>query len=94
MNNQTGLNDKDHAEGQSLLNDGLGARLTKCLKRIAEGKSKPDFNAVCKLDDLGYIKISGTSDDVSIELTNKGINYLASNVKLTRPPISAEQTEK
>ena len=64
------------------LNDGLGARLTKCLKRIAEGKSKPDFNAVCKLDDLGYIKISGTSDEVSIELTNKGINYLASNDKL------------
>jgi len=54
----------------------LDKRLLKCLRRIAEHKSKPDFSAVFRLEEKGLVTITGTSDDLSIEITEKAKPYL------------------
>ena len=58
----------------------LDKRLLKCLSRIAEHRSKPDFDAVFILEKKGLVTITGSSDDLSIEITEKAKPYLMPNV--------------
>ena len=56
----------------------MNKRLIKCLKRINENKSIPDFYAVFMLQDRKLVNIYGnSSDDLAIEITEKGKLALA-----------------
>jgi DNA-binding PadR family transcriptional regulator len=40
--------------------------------RNAERRAYPDFDAVMDLDEQGYLAISGSSDDLTIAITDTG----------------------
>lgn len=44
----------------------------RCLRRISEGKSVPDFGAVCWLDKHGFLRMTGSGDDIWITVTAQG----------------------
>lgn len=54
----------------------MNKRMMKCLRRIAERKSIPDFGAWCDLEAEGYIKVSGPSDDIETVITDAGQKIL------------------
>ena len=56
----------------------MSPRLLKCLRRIADGKSKPDFDAVLTLAEYKCVTITGSSDDLTIAITDKGRRKLQS----------------
>lgn len=59
----------------------LSPRLLKCLKRIEAKKSLPDFGGVCILESKGYITMTGPSDDIDMQITEKGREALKDTPK-------------
>jgi len=54
----------------------MNKRLLKALKNV-ERRKFHDFGGVCMLADKGYITMDGPSDDIDIQITEKGKKALA-----------------
>lgn len=67
----------------------LNKRLLKALRNVQRNKYN-DFGGVCALADKGYLDMSGTSDDVSIQITQKGLDALES-VAPQHEPIKTDE---
>ena len=51
-------------------------RIAKVLRRHLDGKSLPDFSAVCEACDQGYMSMEGSSDDITVKILPKGYRLL------------------
>lgn len=56
--------------------DKMQKRIVKMLRRYKDGRSMPDFDAVCEACDQGYADMQGPSDDITFTITPKGEQLL------------------
>lgn len=54
------------------------SRIKRMIRRQLANKSLPDFHAVMKACELGYMTIDGPSDDLDIKITEKGLDLIKS----------------
>ena len=59
-------------------------RILKMLRRHEQGKSMPDFDAVCEACEQGYATMEGPSDDITFTITEKGRQLIESATTLRR----------
>lgn len=52
------------------------SRIKKMIRRKLNNKSLLDFNAVMKACDLGYMIMTGSSDNIDIKITEKGLKLI------------------